>query len=165
MTLLSAHLCPNAPIVRRREAAHLAVQAPPETLALLTGDFNSASPHDPEPEGLETLPTHHRTRYLADDLKRADRSVLAHLEFAGWVAVGHVLGNAATSTVPTAGFTGTEFAVVRCDYVLATAALAAGAATYGVIRTPATDMASDHYPIVATFKVPPRESGALSCGC
>jgi exodeoxyribonuclease-3 len=154
LTLLSAHLCPNGPIVRRREAAYLAVQAAPDTLVLLTGDFNSASPHDPEPEGFDTLPAHHRVRYLDDDRKRADRSVLAHLESAGWVDVGHALDEVATPTVPTAGFTGTEFAVMRCDYVLATAALAAGARTYQVIRTPATDMASDHYPVVATFEVP-----------
>ncbi|MFN4277529.1 MAG: endonuclease/exonuclease/phosphatase family protein [Ferrovibrio sp.] len=155
LTLISAHLCPNGPAIRRREAAHLAVQAAPDTLALLTGDFNSASPHDPEPAGFDTLPAHHRTRYLADDLKAADRSVLAHLEAAGWVDVGHVLDKAITPTVPTAGFVGTEFAAMRCDYVLATKALAASAASYEVVRAPATNMASDHYPIVATFEVAP----------
>ena len=43
---MSAHLCPNGPTVRRREAAYLAVQAAPEALSLLTGDFNLASTHD-----------------------------------------------------------------------------------------------------------------------
>lgn len=155
LTLISAHLCPNGPAIRRREAAHLAVQAAPDTLALLTGDFNSASPHDPEPTGFDALPAHHRTRYLADDLKEADRSVLAHLEAAGWVDIGHALDKAVTPTVPTARFEGTEFATMRCDYVLATQAMAAGARSYEVIRTPATDVASDHYPIVATFEVAP----------
>lgn len=154
LTLLSAHLCPNGPAVRRREAAYLAVQATPNDYALLTGDFNSASPHDPDPEGFDVLPAHHRARYVADDLKGADRSVLAGLEAAGWVDIGHVLDKAVTPTVPTAGFTGTEFATMRCDYVLATAALAAGAKSYEVIRTQETDAASDHYPVIATFEVP-----------
>jgi len=154
LTLISAHLCPNGPAVRRREAAYLAVQAVPGSLALLTGDFNSASPHDPEPEGFGALPAHHRARYLADDLKGVDRSVLAYLEAAGWVDIGHALDKATTPTVPTAAFTGTEFATMRCDYVLATAALAAGAKRYEVIRTPETDTASDHYPVVVTFEVP-----------
>jgi exodeoxyribonuclease III len=154
LALISAHLCPNGPSVRRREAAYLAVQASPDTLALLTGDFNSVSPHDPEPTGFDALPAHHRARYLADDLKSADRSVLAHLEAAGWVDVGHVLGKTITPTVPTAGFTGTEFATMRCDYVLATAVFAASATRYEVIRTPETDTASDHYPVLAEFAVP-----------
>lgn len=154
LTLISAHLCPNGPAVRRREAAYLAVQAIPDAYALLTGDFNSASPHDPEPEGFDVLPAHHRARYVADDLKGADRGVLAHLEAAGWVDIGHALDKAITPTVPTAAFTGTEFATMRCDYVLATAALAASAKRYEVIRTPETHAASDHYPVVATFEVP-----------
>ena len=154
MTLISAHLCPNGPIVRRREAAYLAVQAAPDNYTLLTGDFNSASPHDPEPEGFDALPAHHRARYLAEDLQAADRSVLTHLESAGWVDVGHALGASGLPTVPTPGFIGTEFAVMRCDYVLASKALAACAKSYQVIRTPVTDMASDHYPVLATFDVP-----------
>jgi endonuclease/exonuclease/phosphatase family metal-dependent hydrolase len=155
VTLISAHLCPNGPAVRLREAAYLAVQAAPDVCALLTCDFNSVSPHDPEPEGFDALPTHHRARYLADDLKGTNRSVLAHLEAAGWVDVGHTLDKAITPTVPAAGFTGTEFAAMRCHYVLATAALAVGARSYEVVRTPATDTASDHYPIVTTFAVAP----------
>jgi endonuclease/exonuclease/phosphatase family metal-dependent hydrolase len=154
MTLISAHLCPNGPVVRRREAAYLAVQAAPDSYTLLTGDFNSASPHDAEPEGFDALPAHHRARYLADDLQTADRSVLAHLEAAGWVDVGHALGATGLPTVPTPGFTGTEFAVMRCDYVMATKALATCAKSYRVIRTPVTDMASDHYPVLATFDLP-----------
>ena len=151
MSFISAHLCPNGPVVRRREAAYLAVHAAPENLTLITGDFNSASPHDLEPEGFDVLPAQHRARYLADDLHTADRSVLAHLEAAGWVDVGHALGGSNVPTVPTAGFNGTEFAIMRCDYLLASKALATQATSYNVIRTPATDMASDHYPIFAEF--------------
>ena len=46
-----------------------------------------------------------------------------------------------------------EFAVMRCDYVLASQALAAVAAPYQVIRNPVTDRASDHYPVLARFEV------------
>ncbi len=68
--------------------------------------------------------------------------------------LGHALGGAAVPTVPTAGFTGTEFATMRCDYLLGSRALAAHATSYQVIRTPATDMASDHYPVLMTFEIP-----------
>ena len=120
---------------------------------MLTGDFNSVSPHDLEPEGFDALAAHHRARYLADDLRTADRRVLAHLEAAGWVDVGHALDGASAPTVPTAGFIGTEFAPMRCDYLLASQALAVHAQSYQVIRNEASDMASDHYPVLTTFEV------------
>lgn len=152
LTLISAHLCPNGASVRRREAAYLGVWAAPEGFTLLAGNFNSASPLDPEPEGFDAFPVHHRPRYLTDDLRTADRSVLAQLEAAGWVDVGHAQGD---SGVPTAGFFGTEFAVMLCDYLMASSALAEHATQYQVIRTPVTDAASDHYPVLATFEVAP----------
>jgi exodeoxyribonuclease-3 len=121
ITFMSAHLCPNGVSVRRCEAAYLAVSAMPNGFALLAGDFNSTSPHDSEPEDFEALAAHFRARYLGDDLLTADRSVLAYLEAAGWVDVGHAKGGTGIATAPTAGFTGTEFATMRCDYVLASA--------------------------------------------
>lgn len=153
ITFISAHLCPNGPEVRRREAAYLAVHAAPERLTLITGDFNSASPHDPEPKDWAALSRHHRARYLADDLRGIDRSVLTHLEAAGWIDLGHQLDTARTPTVPTAAYRDTEFATMRCDYLLASQALAAKAGSYRVIRNDITDAASDHYPVLATFEV------------
>ena len=55
-------------------------------------------------EGFDALSAHHRARYLADDLCTADRRVLAYLEAAGWVDIGHALGDSRTPTVPTSGF-------------------------------------------------------------
>ncbi|MFK0642906.1 endonuclease/exonuclease/phosphatase family protein [Ochrobactrum sp. BD22] len=153
LTLISAHLSPNGPAVRRSEAAYLIAHAAPNAYALLTGDFNSASPHDPDPVGFDALPAHHRARYLAEDLNGIDRSVLANLEAAGWVDIGHKLDKAIIPTVPATAFADTEFATMRCDYVLATAVLAANAKHYEVIRTTETNTASDHYPIVTYFKL------------
>ena len=64
------------------------------------------------------------------------------------------LGESKILTVPTAGFAKTEIAVMRCDYMLASQALAQHATSYQVIRDSVTDMASDHYPVFATFEVP-----------
>ncbi|VVE75945.1 exodeoxyribonuclease III [Pandoraea captiosa] len=153
LTFISAHLCPNGAEVRRREAAYLAVQASAEELVLLTGDFNSASPHDPEPADWTMLAPHHRARYLADDLVTLDRTVLARLEAAGWVDLGREFGSV-EPTVPTTAFRETEFATMRCDYLLASAALAKTACQYEVVRTPVTDAASDHYPVLARFDFP-----------
>ncbi len=43
---------------------------------------------------------------------------------------------------------------MRCDYLMASDALAKCAKSYEVIRTPDAQIASDHYPLVATFQVP-----------
>lgn len=152
LTFIGVHLCPNGASVRRREAAYLAVQASSDSYSLLAGDFNSASPYDSEPANFDELPQHHRARYIADDLAAADRSVLSHLGMAGWSDIGHALGGSTVPTVPTAQFHGSEFPIMRCDYLLATAPLARLARSYQVIRTPETDMASDHYPILASFE-------------
>lgn len=154
LTLFCVHLCPNGPAVRRREAAYLTVHAAAESFSLVAGDFNSASPHDPEPIGFAELPPHHRSRYLAEDLVSPDHSVLAGLEAAGWADLGTLLDDARVPTVPTAAFVGTEFSSMRCDYVLASRALAAKARRYEVIRSPLTDAASDHYPVMVKFDLP-----------
>lgn len=83
-----------------------------------------------EARGIDALRARHRTRYQADDLRGAD-----------------------LPTVPTAGHPNTAFAVMRRDYVLASRALAATAASHQVIRNPVTDRASDHYPVLARFEV------------
>lgn len=153
ITFINAHLCPNGPEVRRREASYLAVHGAPDRLTLITGDFNSASPHDPEPQDWATLAPHHRARYLADDLKGIDHGVLAHLEAAGGVDVGHRLDSTGAATVPTDAYRDAEFATMRCDYLLASHALAATACSYQVVRNNVTGSASDHYPILATFEV------------
>lgn len=54
--------------------------------------------------------------------------------------------------MPTAGYSGTEFATFRSDYFLATQRLAKTLVRYQVIRNAVTDKASDHYPIWAEFK-------------
>lgn len=153
LKFMSAHLCPNGAEVRRREAAYLSLQPDPQSLCLLAGDFNSVSPHDHEPPDFAQLPPHHRARYLDYDGRDADRTVLARLEAAGWIDVAHTLGAHQAPTVPAAAFKATEFATMRCDYMMVSRPLAAGARSCRVIRTPLTDTASDHYPVLASFEL------------
>ena len=79
--------------------------------------------------------------------------MLAHLEAAGWIDLGHHFDSAKVPTVPTVAYRDTEFATMRCDYLLASQALATKARSYQVIRNHLTDTASDHYPVLATFAV------------
>lgn len=149
VTVASVHLCPNSPDVRLREASYLAALADEREHVLIGGDFNSVSPHDPEP-ALGDLPARFRFRY-ADAAGQADHRTLAALEQAGFVDIGHALETVPTPTVPGAAFAGSEFVPFRCDYLIATPGLAAVAHDYRVVRSAEAGKASDHYPIVCAF--------------
>ncbi len=153
MTVMSAHLCSKGAPVRRLEAAYIAPLAEPDKLALVAGDFNSISHFQREPKDFADLAPYRRTHYLAEDAKSADGTVMAALDAAGWIDVGQRLGQGEVATVPAAGHKDSEFPTMRCDYVLATRALAAKARSYDVIKTPLTDIASDHYPVVVEFEI------------
>ena len=152
VSFISVHLCPNAAQVRQREVAYLVNEAAASGLALVGGDFNTISPHDGRPVDLADLQPHFRLRYTHPDGVTPDGRPLQFLESAGWQELGHVSGATATPTVPTAGYSGTEFATFRSDYFLASRRLASTLVRYQVIRNAVTDKASDHYPIWAEFK-------------
>ena len=151
LSLTAVHLCPISAELRRKEVAYLANTLRNEELMLIAGDFNSMSPHDPEPQDWQSLPSYHRSRYFADDLQGIDRSVLSYLEAAGWVDVGHTFDPAKTATVPTKAYQDAEFPTMRCDHVLVSKSLFSHVSSYAVIRDETTDFASDHYPILTTF--------------
>jgi endonuclease/exonuclease/phosphatase family metal-dependent hydrolase len=151
-TVISAHLCPFGSHVRLREAAYLINHADDNAFTLVAGDFNSVSPYDTDPAGIDELPSRFRARYVTPD-GTTDTSILKTLYQAGFVDIAYKLGKHNDPTVPTDGFKGAEFVPFRSDYIIATNALAKLAIAYSVIKSPATDMASDHYPIVAEFNV------------
>lgn len=154
VTVVSVHLCPNSPPARLREVSYLFNLADPASLTLIAGDFNSVSPDDPEPKGLDALSARFRMRYTGDD-GRADRGTIASLLRAGFVDIGPRLEATPTATVPAAGYSDTEFVPFRSDYLLATPLLARAARAYGVVRSAAADVASDRYPVWADFQGDP----------
>lgn len=150
LTAISVHLCPNGPEVRLREASYLVNYAIDDGYIVVGGDFNSISPHDSEP-ALSDLPTRFRARYAGADGK-ADHRTLVALEAAGFIDIGFALGGNDIPTVPGTAFQGSEFVPFRCDYLLASAALAGRAQRYAVLRDARTGNSSDHYPIVSDIR-------------
>lgn len=146
LTAISVHLCPMGPSVRLCEASYLANFAVDDSYTIIGGDLNSVSPHDPEPQ-LADLPARFRFRY-ADPDGKADRGTLAALERAGFTDIGFGLDGNAVPTVPGAAFKGSEFVPFRCDYLLASKALADRVRDYRVLTGGGAGEASDHYPIL-----------------
>jgi endonuclease/exonuclease/phosphatase family metal-dependent hydrolase len=152
VVFISVHLCPNAAHVRQREVAYLVNEAAAGGVALVGGDFNTISPHDGVPPDLADLQPHFRLRYTHPDGVTPDGRPLQFLESAGWQELGHDSGDTATPTVPTAGYSGTEFATLRSDYFQATQRLAKTLARDQVMRNAVTHKASDHDPIWVEFE-------------
>jgi len=148
---VSVHLCPNSPEVRLKEAVYLFNLANPDEFVLVAGDFNSVSPDDLEPEGMDELPTRFRMRYTDHD-GRANRETVRALLRSGFADVALTFPRGGDPTVPADGFPTTEFVPFRSDYILATSALVATVCDYGVLKDGRTDFASDHYPIYAEFR-------------
>lgn len=154
ITVISAHLCPFGPHVRLREAYYLTNYAVADEYTLVAGDFNSVSPYNQDPVGLDNLPTHFRARYVTPNGKEVDRSTLETLYQAGFVDIAYLLEKHHETTVPATNFIGTEFVPFRSDYIITTQALSRLATSYNVIKDSISDYASDHYPVVAEFKEP-----------
>lgn len=150
LTAISVHLCPNSPQLRLGEVGYLVNHAIEDAYVVIGGDFNSISPHDLAP-ALDRLAARFRVRY-ADAKGKADRRTLTALEAAGLIDIGFRLGGHSTPTVPGAGFQGNEFVPFRCDYLMASPALAERARNYQVLRHEGAGQASDHYPIFCDFQ-------------
>ncbi|WP_233559084.1 endonuclease/exonuclease/phosphatase family protein [Micromonospora radicis] len=152
LTVLGTHLHPHTGARRRVEAGWAAAALRParDGLALLAGDLNTLDPYADHVERVARLPAAYRRRHLRRDGRTVDSRAVSRLLAAGLVD----LATAAGPTVPT-GYGGAEFADMRLDYLLATAALAGLLDTVRVLRTPDTRYASDHYPLQATFALNP----------
>lgn len=141
-----------------REASYLAGIVGGNPNVVIGGDFNSISPHDPEPT-LGELPPHYRVRY-ADEQGKAHRLTLSRLEQAGLVDLAVKLNQNHIATVPGDSFKDREFVSFRCDYLLSSQSLSELAVEYKVLNDPSSlGRASDHYPIMVAFDLP-RSNGA-----
>ncbi|GLY94434.1 hypothetical protein Acsp02_16900 [Actinoplanes sp. NBRC 103695] len=147
LTVVSTHLNPFSPERRRREATWLAACFfRTRRKVLIAGDLNSLDPVTDHAESLARVDARYRRRHLTPAGTVDTRAIKALLD-AGFVDVGRGIG----PTVPTAGLGGAEFGAFRLDYLMASPPLARLTRYVSVLRDEATDHASDHYPVVASF--------------
>ncbi|SFC51783.1 endonuclease/exonuclease/phosphatase family protein [Micromonospora sediminimaris] len=156
LTVLGTHLDPYSGTRRLVEAgwAVAALRPRHDGLALLAGDLNTLDPYAGHADQVGRLPPAYRRRHLRRDGRTVETRSVARLLAAGLVDLGADAG----PTVPTA-HGGAEFADMRLDYLLATPTLATHLTHVGVLRTPHTDHASDHYPLLADFALTPPLPG------
>ena len=149
LTVVSTHLNPYSGNKRLREARRIAHRNQAELL-LVAGDLNSLEPGVDHTTTLARLPEQFRKRHLRGDGSVETRPVAAFLS-AGLRDLWPVAGDGDGLTAPTTGGGGHEFSGMRLDYVLGSAAVAAGASEMRVARGGEAEYASDHYPVVVTL--------------
>ncbi|MFG1603771.1 endonuclease/exonuclease/phosphatase family protein [Actinoplanes sp. NPDC049265] len=147
LTVVSTHLNPFDPERRRREATWLsACFFRTRQKVLIAGDLNSLDPGTDHSEAVKRIAPRYQRRHLRPDGSVDTRAIQA-MAAAGFVDVGRGIG----PTVPTEGLRQDEFGDFRLDYLMASPPLAKLARYVSVRRDEVTDMASDHYPVVASF--------------
>ena len=139
--LVSAHLAPSSPIIRLAEAEAFALLAK-DGPVIADGDWNAVPATDPDPPTAGATPGHTR--------RKLDRAAARAIEEAGFTDVAAHLGDLAA----TVGYLGPDKLAYRCDRIYTT--LPAGTITgYQVITE--DQPASDHRPVIATFRLPSQD--------
>ncbi len=165
LTVISAHLHPHWGWRRLHEARWLVNAVGSTRLALVLGDLNTLDPWTDHQDRLAALPPPYRVRHLrwrplgrpradrdVNTVARVDTRAVAALDAAGLVDVFRAVGDGQPETAPTA-LGGAEFSGMRLDYLFATPALTDRLRSCHIVRTPAADRASDHYPVIAEIDI------------
>ena len=152
MEAIVVHLDPRAETNRLAELREIVQRLKRCPNALLMGDLNSLSPDDPYDR--DRLLTDLRSRGITKFGTEALRfDCIAFLQDAGFVDVRTALGKPFIPTVPTPMNEDRhhEGDGLRLDYGFITPSLIPRLLDASVFRTPATEQASDHYPLVIDF--------------
>lgn len=149
-TVVSAHLCPFGGEIRLSEAQYLAGSTRSNERGLVAGDMNALSPLDVGHYQPESWAPRRRARHWLPGGGGLDTRAIAVMEDAGLVDLARRFGLPfkPTALTPLRNAPDSPYSV-RIDYLFATPPLAQGLRSVQVIETPLTDLASDHYPVVA----------------
>lgn len=152
LAIVFYHANPFSEASRVNEVALLTAYLAQYSHAVVMGDFNALSPHDPyeERQTLAALQSHGITKFGEDRLTFA---AISALETAGMVDAAHALGLPFTPTTPSAFNIDAMHAVpVRIDYAFVTSSLIPSLEDVFVVKDETTEHASDHYPVLLILK-------------
>jgi len=152
LAIFLAHLNPKDVDARFQEVQRIIALARPYRHVILMGDFNSLSPHDPYDHiALLRLLRERGIEKFGRDRLQFD--CINFVESLGFIDVMRALKKQFISTVPTPSNQDPMHAVpLRLDYMFISQGLTPFLKDAVVLRTPLTDSASDHYPLVVDFE-------------
>ena len=157
VTLIGTHLCPYSSQIRLDETRYLVAHQRAGEPMLLLGDLNTPDQSTKDSRIRELAPEQ-RVRYLAPgNPDQVDRRAIERLEASGLIDLYQATGSGSQgNTVPTARAR-SEFAEMRLDYAFGTPDLVRLTKCCYVASASPTDIASDHYPLVADIDVDLRQ--------
>jgi endonuclease/exonuclease/phosphatase family metal-dependent hydrolase len=150
---VSLHLDPMSPAARVSEAQRVLAALPAGTPALIMGDLNALSASDLSRMQPSTWPERHRLRHGVDEHDVIDTRALDTLLAAGFVDLAAAHDRAPALTRPTQLYAHRDMPAQRLDYVLATADLARRVSSVRALDNPATQLASDHLPVITDLSI------------
>ncbi|MGF7228631.1 MAG: endonuclease/exonuclease/phosphatase family protein [Candidatus Saccharibacteria bacterium] len=145
----NVHLNPGNEDERLAEAKLLMSLINQDEQTIITGDFNSLSRADQYPEGLiDDLTAKGITKFGTNALRY---DVTDFFTNAGLIDIAVPLSSR-TNTVPTPANQDVYHAAeLRLDYMFVTQGLAKAIKSIEVVKSPLTEVISDHYPLVVTL--------------
>lgn len=152
LAVIFYHANPYSEEVRVVEVRRIAEYAHQFTHAVVMGDFNALSPHDPynQSELLATLRSANIKKFGAEVLTF---DAITAFENAGMIDVAVALHAPHESTVPTSfNIDAMHQVPMRLDYAFVTTSLVPFIERIEVIKNEITENASDHYPLILTIK-------------
>lgn len=156
--LIATHLNPFVEDARLAEVELMLKLLPAGEPALVLGDFNALSSQDDwSRDRVHALLAQYVTSPPSKSLSECapdgvQTRAMDRLRAAGLVDLACTLGERA-NTYPTLGAPAPEGPPIRIDYMLATPGLVPRVRALKVVRTPATDVASDHFPVVCELEL------------
>ncbi len=153
LRVVTAHLAPFDGDQRLAEARTLLRRIAVGANVVLMGDLNSLDSSRDHTAALARLDPAARERYLVPGTTKADTRVVDLITASGLVdLLATAEPGVYEATVPTA-FGGGEFALLRLDFIFASATIAKRLKAAGVFRAAAAAVSSDHFPTTAELDI------------
>ena len=152
LSIAGLHLTPHSEDLRHREVDRILNFQKSYTYRMLLGDMNALSMHDSYSQEfvrdlnktqLKKFSTHGRLRF----------DVIEKISAEGYHDAALHLGGNTEHTVPTPVNRDASHSAMRLDYIFVSETLLPAITDYAVIKNELTDVASDHYPVLANLNL------------
>jgi endonuclease/exonuclease/phosphatase family metal-dependent hydrolase len=150
IALVGTHLTPYSEDGRVAEAKLIVEALKPYPMSIVMGDLNSLSPNDDYAAALPSFNDTQVKKFTAGGKLRFDTMTL----FAenNFIDTATLFGKQGDITAPTSVTKDVAHSNMRLDYILVSPALKDRVSNYQVIKNQLTEVASDHYPVVAEIR-------------
>lgn len=151
ISIAAVHLAPSTEDTRLNELSAAISEQAKYDLRIIMGDLNSLSENDGY--DFAKLSESADTPKQEAEVEEPRYDVINKLEQSGYFDVAAMHGNQKEYTVPITQDGNSVYRNLRLDYIFVSERLRSRLSSYAVIRSKLAEKTSDHFPVVAEFKV------------